>query len=67
MANSIENSILVYDLNILDCQKPKEFKGHKTNYYVKSAMSPCSKYILSGSIDHNLYIWRNTVNEKTIL
>ena len=61
MVNSIDHNIILYDLDQIDVQKPKEFKGHKTSYYVKSTMSPCSTYILSGSTDHNLYIWKNNV------
>lgn len=62
MANSIDHTIIVYDLNTMDFQKPQEFRGHKTSYYVKSAMSPCSEYIISGSTDNNLYIWKYNVN-----
>jgi len=61
MVNSIDHTIIIYDLNTIDFQKPKEFRGHKTSYYVKSTMSPCSQYILSGSTDHNLYIWKYNV------
>lgn len=62
MVNSIDHTIIVYDLNTMDFQKPQEFRGHKTSYYVKSAMSPCSQYIISGSTDNNLYIWKYNVN-----
>ena len=62
MAKSIDHTIIVYDLNAMDFQKPQEFRGHKTSYYVKSAMSPCSQYIISGSTDNNLYIWKYNVN-----
>ena len=27
------------------------------SFYIKTAISPCSKYIASGSSDSNLYIW----------
>lgn len=61
LVNSMDNIMMVYNMNSIDFQKPKEFNGHKTSYFVKSVMSPCSNYILSGSIDKNMYIWKNNV------
>lgn len=61
LVNSMDNNIIVYNMNSFDFQKPKEFIGHKTSYYVKSVMSPCSNYVLSGSTDKNLYLWGNNV------
>ena len=34
------------------------YKGHKNSgFYVKTALSPDSQLLLSGSADHNAYIW----------
>ncbi len=62
LVNSIDHNLIIYEVDVIGVQKPKEYKGHKTSYYVKTTMSPCSTYILSGSTDYSLYIWKNNVN-----
>lgn len=35
-----------------------EYRGHvNLTYYVKSCLSPCGSYLLSGSSDNHAYIW----------
>ena len=57
LVNSISNTQYMYDPLYFDTAIPQEYKGHKSSYFVKSVLSPCSNYILSGSKDACIYIW----------
>ncbi|XP_064106296.1 denticleless protein homolog [Macrobrachium nipponense] len=54
----MDNIIYAYHL-ANPTQKPvAEYSGHiNSTYFVKSCLSPCGSYLLSGSSDNNAYIW----------
>lgn len=46
------------NLIILLLSSVAEYTGHmNSTYFVKSCISPCGSYLLSGSSDHSAYIW----------
>ena len=57
LINSISNTQYVYDSLYMDIKKPIELKGHESSYYVKSVLSPCGRYVLSGSNKACVHIW----------
>jgi WD40 repeat protein len=57
LVNSMSNSQYVYDALFFDKTPPIEFKGHRSSFFVKSVLSPCGEFILSGSNDASIYTW----------
>ena len=75
LVNSMSHSQFVYDTMYHDRYTPLELKGHTSSFFVKSVLSPCGNYALSGSNDAIINIWKlsnlknNTVtniNDKSI-
>jgi hypothetical protein len=58
LVNSMSHSQFIYDAIFYDKYQPSELKGHTSSYYVKSILSPTAEYVLSGSSDASMYIWR---------
>ena len=57
LVSSTDHSHTLYQLDKILKEEPKTFTGHKSSLYIRSTMSPCSKYIISGSSDHQMCIW----------
>ncbi|RZC79692.1 hypothetical protein C5167_042267 [Papaver somniferum] len=58
-ASCMDNRIYVYNMLQLDKGPVNTFSGSQfESFYVKSAISPDGAYVLSGSSDHNAYIWQ---------
>ena len=64
LVNHIDHTLQLFSIPKIAMSGPCEYSGHKTSYYVKVVMSPCSNFILSGSIDKNLYLWKTKVISK---
>ncbi|XP_042213608.1 protein lethal(2)denticleless-like [Homarus americanus] len=57
-ASCMDNVIYAYHLANPTPKPVAEYTGHKNlTYFVKSCISPCGSYILSGSSDNSAYIW----------
>ncbi|KAK5644268.1 hypothetical protein RI129_008113 [Pyrocoelia pectoralis] len=66
-ASCLDNVIYVYNLATCNPKPVMKYMGHKNStYYVKTSLSPDNKYLLSGSSDHNGYIW-NIENSYPLL
>ncbi|KAI3985632.1 hypothetical protein MKX01_033915, partial [Papaver californicum] len=58
-ASCMDNRIYVYNMFQLDKGPVNTFSGSQfESFYVKSAISSDGAYVLSGSSDHNAYIWK---------
>ncbi|MCL7047661.1 hypothetical protein MKW94_012973 [Papaver nudicaule] len=58
-ASCMDNRIYVYNMLQLDKGPVNAFYGSQfESFYVKSAISPDGAYVLSGSSDHNAYVWQ---------
>lgn len=58
LVNSMSHSQFVYDTMYYDTYSPIELKGHTSSFFVKSVLSPCANYVLSGSNDAIMHIWK---------
>ena len=58
LVNSISHMQYLYDPIFFDKISPLELNGHKSSYYTKSVMDPSGDFILSGSTDASIYIWK---------
>jgi hypothetical protein len=58
LVNSMSNSQFVYDSIFYDKYQPLELKSHTSSFFVKSVLSPHADYVLSGSSDSIMYIWK---------
>ena len=58
IVGTINSTILHFKTDRLKIEEPNKYSGFISNFYVRSKISPCSKYILSGSADHSVYIWK---------
>jgi WD40 repeat protein len=58
LVNSMSHSQYVYDTMYYDRYSPVELKGHTSSFFVKSVLSPCGNYALSGSNDAVINIWK---------
>ena len=57
-ANCLDNVIYCYNALTFDAEPVMSYVGHKnTTFYVKSCLSHDGTYLLSGSSDHNAYVW----------
>jgi WD40 repeat protein len=75
LVNSMSHSQFVYDTMYYDRYSPLELKGHTSSFFVKSVLSPCGNYALSGSNDAIVNIWKiskcrnnnfSNINDKAI-
>ncbi|OQR91877.1 hypothetical protein ACHHYP_04259 [Achlya hypogyna] len=58
LVSAASNEILLYDLLAATDVPVAKFHGHRnSSFYVKSAFSPESRFIVSGSVDQRVYIW----------
>lgn len=65
LVNSISNTQYVYDALFMAENQPIELKGNvSSSYFVKSVLSHCGQYVLSGSSTPNLCIWDINVNKE---
>ncbi|XP_076046240.1 WD40 domain-containing protein denticleless [Oratosquilla oratoria] len=54
----MDNTIYAYDLINMAKKPVAEYTGHiNSTYFVKSCLSPCGSFLLSGSSDSCAYIW----------
>jgi hypothetical protein len=58
LVNSMSHSQFIYDSVFYDKYQPLELKSHTSTFYVKSVLSPNCDYVLSGSNDAIMYIWK---------
>lgn len=58
VVNQLDHSLVLYDLNRMEKDDPLVFKGLKSSLYLRSALSPCTKFVASGSADQGLHIWQ---------
>ncbi|XP_031341066.1 protein lethal(2)denticleless-like [Photinus pyralis] len=66
-ASCLDNAIYVYNLATYNPKPVMKYVGHKNStYYVKACLSPDDNYILSGSSDHDGYIW-NVKNSNPLV
>ncbi|KAK8382794.1 hypothetical protein O3P69_011380 [Scylla paramamosain] len=57
-ASCMDNTIYAYHLAKPTPKPVAEYVGHQSlTYFVKSCISPCGSYLLSGSSDNCAYIW----------
>jgi WD40 repeat protein len=75
LVNSMSHSQYVYDTMYYDRYTPLELKGHTSSFFVKSVLSPCGNYALSGSNDAIINIWKinncrnntfSNINDKAV-
>ncbi|RHY25039.1 hypothetical protein DYB32_008547 [Aphanomyces invadans] len=58
LVSAASNDIFLYDLVRATNDPVAKYYGHKnSSFYVKSGFSPDSNFVVSGSVDHNVYIW----------
>lgn len=57
-ANCLDNTIYCYNVGTYSPEPVMKYVGHENStFYVKSSLSADGSYLLSGSSDHNAYIW----------
>ncbi|KAH9121715.1 hypothetical protein LEN26_010554 [Aphanomyces euteiches] len=58
LVSAASNDIFLYDLMRTMDDPIAKYYGHKnSSFYVKSGFSPDGNFIVSGSVDQNVYIW----------
>lgn len=61
-ASCTDSTIYVYNKECMDYGATHLLTGHaQTGFYIKSRLSPCGQFVLSGSSDSMAYIWDLTV------
>ncbi|KAI4463386.1 lethal 2 denticleless protein retinoic acid-regulated nuclear matrix-associated protein [Holotrichia oblita] len=66
-ANCLDNTIYCYNVSNCDPNPIKKYSGHENKtFYVKSCLSSDGSYLLSGSSDHNAYIWNTRYSEPIV-
>jgi WD40 repeat protein len=58
LVNQIDHTLALYDLNKMHKDEPVIYRGLRSSLYVRSTLSPCSRFIASGSADQGLHIWQ---------
>lgn len=57
-ANCLDNTIYCYNIGTCNPEPVMRYVGHENStFYVKSTLSADGLYLLSGSSDHNAYVW----------
>ncbi|XP_018331822.1 protein lethal(2)denticleless [Agrilus planipennis] len=57
-ANCLDNNIYCYNVGTYNTTPYMKYSGHENStFYIKSSLSPNGRYLVSGSSDHNAYIW----------
>lgn len=57
-ANCLDNTIYCYNIGTCSAEPVMKYIGHENStFYVKSSLSADGLYLLSGSSDHNAYVW----------
>ncbi|XP_060610296.2 denticleless protein homolog [Anolis sagrei] len=58
-ANCTDDNIYMFSMPSLKTTPESLFSGHQnSSFYVKSSISPDDQFLISGSSDHNAYIWK---------
>ncbi|KAM4692717.1 denticleless protein homolog [Discoglossus pictus] len=58
-ANCTDDNIYMFNVTGIKTDPVSIFNGHENStFYVKSSVSPYGQFLLSGSSDHNAYIWQ---------
>ncbi|CAI9550575.1 unnamed protein product, partial [Staurois parvus] len=58
-AGCTDDNIYMFNLTGLKSDPVSVFSGHlNSTFYIKSSLSPDGQFLLSGSSDHNAYIWK---------
>ncbi|XP_062911890.1 denticleless protein homolog [Mobula hypostoma] len=58
-ANCTDDSIYMFNLTGLKTTPVATFCGHQNStFYIKAGLSPDDQFLVSGSTDHNAYIWK---------
>ncbi|GJQ81480.1 hypothetical protein Trydic_g14635 [Trypoxylus dichotomus] len=66
-ANCLDNTIYCYNVSNYNTTPIRIFSGHENNtFYVKSCLSSDGLYLLSGSSDHDAYIWNTNYSEPIV-
>lgn len=66
-ANCLDNTIYCYNVSNCNPYPIKKYSGHENNtFYVKSCLSSNGTYLLSGSSNHNAYIWNTHFSEPIV-
>lgn len=53
-----DSTVYLYEANALGLGYSYMLKGHtQTSFYIRSRVSPCGGFVMSGSADSNAYIW----------
>lgn len=66
LISSMDNINYVFDSLFIERKKPIELKGHESSFYVKSVLSPCGRYVVSGSNSPCIFIWDIKNNKDCI-
>lgn len=57
-ANCLDNTIYCYNVSSCNPEPVMKYVGHENStFYVKSTLNSDGTYLLSGSSDHNAYVW----------
>lgn len=57
-ANCMDNVIYCFNLSTYNTLPEQKYTGYENgSFYIKSSLSPDCMYLISGSSDHNAYIW----------
>ncbi|XP_051866850.1 denticleless protein homolog isoform X2 [Pristis pectinata] len=60
-ANCTDDNIYMFNLTGLKTTPIATFSGHQNStFYIKAGLSPDDQFLVSGSTDHNAYIWKVT-------
>ncbi|XP_069786486.1 denticleless protein homolog [Narcine bancroftii] len=58
-ANCTDDNIYMFNLTGMQTAPIATFSGHQNStFYIKASLSPDDQFLISGSTDHNAYIWK---------